>query len=255
MQIKELSIRGIEFGKGIPKICVPIVAGTEESILYQANEILPHKPDCIELRVDWFDGVGDRDRVLDLLQKLRAILKDTVLLFTFRSKKEGGEAEITPAQYSALCKDVCSSGYIDLLDIEVFMEQGLLTDIAKEAHANQVYVVGSSHDFQKTPSEQELIDRLLWMDASGADIPKIAVMPQDEKDVITLLSATVEYYKHGGMKPIIRMSMNGSGTISRLSGEIFGSALTFATVGTSSAPGQIPIEEVRSVLQILHAHR
>ena len=209
MQINELTIRGVEFGKGSPKICVPIVARTRDTILRQAREIVKKRPDCVELRIDWFCDVSDQERVLELLKELRSILNDTVLLFTFRSKWEGGQAEITPEQYKALYEAVCRSRNIDLLDVEAFMESGLLQDITKMAHANHVSVIGSNHDFQRTPSEQVLIDRLRKMDQDGADIPKIAVMPKNERDVITLLSATVGYYEQGGSKPIITMSMNG----------------------------------------------
>lgn len=90
------------------------------------------------------------------------------------------------------------------------------------------------------------------MDEQGADIPKIAVMPQKERDVLTLLSATLTYHEAGGTKPIVTMSMNDIGMVSRLAGELFGSALTFATVGRTSAPGQIPIDEARQSLTILH---
>ncbi len=65
------------------------------------------------------------------------------------------------------------------------------------------------------------------MQELGADLPKIAVMPQNEKDVLVLLEATNEMFKIYADRPIITMSMSGMGVISRLCGEIFGSALTF----------------------------
>ena len=54
--------------------------------------------------------------------------------------------------------------------------------------------------------------------------------------------------------PLITMSMGQSGIISRLSGEIFGSAVTFGTIGAASAPGQIDLDSLRMVLQLLHKH-
>ena len=90
------------------------------------------------------------------------------------------------------------------------------------------------------------------MQDMGADIPKIAVMPQSKADVITLLDATQEMYTKYADRPIITMSMGPAGVISRLSGEAFGSAMTFGAVGQVSAPGQIPVERLRNALQILH---
>ena len=90
------------------------------------------------------------------------------------------------------------------------------------------------------------------MQELGVDVPKIAVMPQNKKDVITLLAATEEMFTNYADRPIITMSMAGTGAISRLSGEAFGSALTFGAVGKVSAPGQINVEDLKTVLNIVH---
>ena len=58
----------------------------------------------------------------------------------------------------------------------------------------------------------------------GADIPKMAVMPKSKQDVLTLLSATLEMSEQFADRPIITMSMAGTGVVSRLTGETFGSA-------------------------------
>lgn len=252
MQIKSVTVRGIEFGSGMPKICVPIVGQTEDDILEQAAKALSRKPDCMELRVDWFLEVEDIDKVLHILKCLRDIIGDTVLLFTFRSMKEGGRQAITVADYQSLCKRVCQSGFIDLLDVEAFMQEGLLDAISKMAHTHGVYVVGSNHDFDSTPEEQEIVRRLQQMDDAGADFPKIAVTPQKERDVLTLLSATLRYYELGGEKPVITMSMKDMGVISRIVGETFSSSLTFAVIDEASAPGQLPFDQVKEILSILH---
>ena len=89
------------------------------------------------------------------------------------------------------------------------------------------------------------------MDDMGADIPKLAVMPVKERDVLNLLSATLQYYELGGTKPVITMSMKRLGGVSRIAGAVTGSALTFATVGEASAPGQLPIGLMRDILHSL----
>ena len=48
------------------------------------------------------------------------------------------------------------------------------------------------------------------------------------------------------------MSMSSIGLTSRLVGEQFGSAITFATVGKASAPGQMDVHALKSVLTALH---
>ena len=113
-------------------------------------------------------------------------------------------------------------------------------------------VVASNHDFHKTPAQEEIVSRLCKMQELGADIPKIAVMPQNKKDVLTLLSASREMSEEHADRPIITMSMAGTGVISRLCGEVFGSALTFGAAGKASAPGQMGVEDLKTVLELLH---
>lgn len=106
--------------------------------------------------------------------------------------------------------------------------------------------------FIKRPLTEEIVQRLRKMQELGADIPKIAVMPQTKADVLTLLTATVEMQERYADRPIITMSMSKTGVISRLAGEVFGSAATFGAVKKASAPGQISVADLRTVLTILH---
>lgn len=250
-----LDVRGVQFGIGKPKICVPIVERNKESILSYAERVLDTRPDMIELRVDWFEAMYNVEAVISLLKDLREVVGNTIVLFTIRTRKEGGEADISPSEYEMLCTRACESGYIDFLDVEAFMEEGLLERLCEIAHTHNVKVVASNHDFEKTPEEQEIVRRLVYMEEHGANVPKIAVMPTCERDVLTLLSATLQYKEQGGRKPVITMSMGKLGVISRIAGEVFGSVVTFATAGQVSAPGQIAVHEMKPILEVLHLDR
>ena len=225
--MKTVKVRNIELGSGIPKICVPIVAVTKNDILEQAMSLRSIPADIAEWRVDWYEDVFEMDTLMQTLSQVREALGDMPLLFTFRTKKEGGEKEISPESYAELNITAAASGNTDLVDVEAFTGDEIVREIIEKAHEHGVKVVASNHDFFKTPSKEEIISRLIKMQDLGADIPKIAVMPQSKKDVLTLLSATEEMYSQHADRPIITMSMAGSGLISRLSGEVFGSALTF----------------------------
>ena len=90
------------------------------------------------------------------------------------------------------------------------------------------------------------------MQEMGADIPKIAVMPQSPKDVLNLMEATEKMVRKYARTPVITMAMSGLGGISRVAGEIVGSAITFASGEVASAPGQMDAKELRQVLELLH---
>lgn len=116
---------------------------------------------------------------------------------------------------------------IDLIDIELFSGDANVKALVSMAEENNVYVVMSNHDFEKTPSKDEILSRLRKMQDLGAHIPKMAVMPNDTGDLLTLLDATYTMKTKYADRPIITMSMAATGLISRLSGEVFGSACTF----------------------------
>ena len=113
-------------------------------------------------------------------------------------------------------------------------------------------MVCSSHDFHKTPPRAELVSRMVAMQQAGADLPKLAVMPQSRTDVLELLAATARngrpasgdshhHHEHGSSgrgEPPFRRSL--------------GSAMTFANPGQASAPGQVSLEVVNEVLDALH---
>ena len=247
-----VEVRGVRIGEGIPKICVPIVGTTRDEILAAAKSFESVKKDVVEWRADWFNGVFDFAQVEAVMTELRQVLGNTPVLFTFRTANEGGEKAIEPAAYAELNKRAAATGLIDLVDVEAFTGDEVVRDIIESAHESGVVVVASNHDFEKTPEKDEIVRRLRKMQELGADIPKIAVMPQSRKDVLTLLSATEEMASEYADRPIITMSMSATGLISRLCGECFGSALTFGAVGKASAPGQMNASDLSEILNLIH---
>lgn len=244
--------RNIIIGKGRPKVCVPIVAATREEILGEAGAFASLPVDLAEWRVDWYEDALDLSKVLETAGELRECLGDTPLLFTFRTEREGGEKVMGAEDYIALNKAAAESGYVDLLDVELFTGDEAVMAVVEHAHRHQVKVIVSSHDFRNTPSKEEIIGRLRKMQDLGADIPKIAVMPQLKRDVLTLLEATLEMSEHYAKGPIITMSMAGMGVVSRIAGESFGSAVTYGAAGRRSAPGQMDAEKLAGVLKVIH---
>lgn len=246
-------IRNVKIGEGIPKICVPIVGTTLEEILNEATYLKTIPKDLVEWRTDYFQDVFDFERVREVLERLRKVLCETPILFTFRTAKEGGEKKIDASTYLSLNKMVAKTGDVDLIDVEICSEEDTVKDIIKYAHRNHVKVIASNHDFEKTPDKEEIISRLQRMQKMGADILKIAVMPRSRRDVLTLLSATEEMVRVYAEKPVVTMSMSGMGLVSRIAGEVFGSAITFGSAKKASAPGQIPTGELSNILNLLHS--
>lgn len=250
--METVKVRNVEIGAGIPKICVPIVGTTGEEILDAAEDIAGTAADIVEWRADWYEDIFRFDRTRETLAYLRSVLGEIPLLFTFRTAGEGGARSVEKDEYVELNRKICGTGMVDLVDMEAFTGDEEVEKVISTAHENGVRVIGSNHDFQKTPGKEEILFRLRKIQELGADIPKIAVMPQSKKDVLTLLEATEEMYREYADRPFITMSMAGDGVISRLCGEVFGSAVTFGAYGKASAPGQLEVEKLSQVLQIIH---
>ena len=247
-----IKVRDIEIGAGAPKIIVPIVGVTKNDIIEEAKTFDSIPVDVVEWRVDWFEHVFEFDKVEELLKELREALGNIPILMTFRTSKEGGEKAIEPEAYAELNIKAAQTGYVDFVDVEIFTGDEIVKKMIDGVHAAGVKVVASNHDFHKTPAKSDLIYRLRKMQDMGADIPKIAVMPQNKRDVLTLLAATEEMVTDYADRPIITMSMAGTGVISRLCGEVFGSSMTFGAAKKASAPGQMGVEDLSTVLDLLH---
>ena len=239
----------VTLGEGRPKIIVPLVGKTADSILEAAEQARDLDCDLIEWRIDFYEEVATPQKVAALSHQVKQAVQKP-LLVTFRTKKEGGELELPDDQYFAIYKEVLTQGAADLLDLELFMPAEEVAATIELAHENGVKVVMCNHDFDATPSQEEIVRRLSLMEEKGADICKIAVMPQSNKDVLTLLAATAEM-KEKATRPLITMSMGALGMVSRVSGEAFGSAATFGAAKQASAPGQVPVSVLREILATL----
>ncbi len=250
--MEPLRVRSIVFGEGRPKICVPIVATTREEIIRQALRLSEKSFEVCEWRMDYFEGASEYALVCDILRELRTILGEKLLLSTFRTKKEGGRRELSDEAYEELLCALIQSKASDIIDAELRVGDEAMRRIITNAHSSGVFVLASSHDFHRTPDKDEMIDRLLHMQQLGADLLKLAVMPLDARDVLALLAATEEMNRLQDIAPVITMSMGAAGVISRIAAETFGSAMTFATVGETSAPGQLPLEDMNYILNLLH---
>lgn len=250
--VKAVEVKNIRIGEGMPKICIPMVGKTVDQLIEEADFLKSLECDVVEWRIDFFEQVEEIVKVKEALTEIRKVLPEMPLIFTFRSFKEGGETEVSVAYYLHLNREMVKTGQIDIVDVELFNQPDDVKKIVETAHKNNVLVIISNHDFKKTPDKKEIISRLCRAQELGGDLPKIAVMPETTADVLTLLDATREMHEAFADRPIITMSMSGKGVISRLAGEVFGSALTFGAANKASAPGQVAAAELKRTLHLLH---
>ncbi len=242
-----VKIRNIVLGEGLPKIAVPNVGENEEDIIASAKKIAAAKPDLMEWRIDYYsEGIKDNSKLVTTAKKLRNTVGELPILVTFRTKNEGGVLELSEDGYLNLIQTVIENRLGDAVDIELFHDEKRVSDLVADAHRYNVIVIMSNHDFEKVPAKDVIEFRLKKMAELGADVPKLACMPHNATDVLTLLTATSEVNAELP-NPLITMAMGDIGKVTRVAGQVFGSSLSFGAVGKTSAPGQLSIEDLRNV--------
>lgn len=251
---KHLTVRGEALAQGrSPLICTPIVGRSAEHILQECTLLVAKAPDVIEWRIDFFEQIGDTQAVLELGRELRTLTQRTPIIFTRRSTLEGGTPiPLDEAGVIALYEAVCAAGLADFVDYELVNPDANAQRIRAFTRAHGVGLILSYHNFSLTPPAGELFAKFGEAARRGADVAKVAVMPRSRSDVLELLQATDRADRELDI-PLISMSMGGLGAITRMIGGEFGSVLTFAVGSQASAPGQIPIEALRTVLDVIHA--
>lgn len=117
--------------------------------------------------------------------------------------------------YFQIVRLVVENELTTAIDVELFHPKEGVMRIIKLAHDHGIKVIMSSHDFKQTPTDCEIYYRLYKMADLGADVAKIAVMPQNPADVLTLLSATHQANEKLGL-PLITMAMGDLARLVRL---------------------------------------
>ena len=139
--------------------------------------------------------------------------------------------------------------FISLLENHPWYE--VVTVAASPRSAGKTYEEAVGGRWKMTtpmPEASNLITTMEQMAGYGADVCKIAVMPQSLADVAALLLATGTMKENHPETLLITMSMGRTGCVSRLCGGLFGSVMSFGSMGKASAPGQVSAKELSDVL-------
>ena len=249
---RPVNVKGKIIGGPDTLICLPLVAKDREDLLRQARELINLTPDLLEWRVDSLEAVADVEALLITLAHLRTAMEGVPLIFTCRIELEGGMGQISRETRLDVIIQAMATGLVDIVDIELCNDVDFIKRIRYGADQSGVKLILSSHDFEKTPDESVILERLGQAQDLGADIAKLAAMPNNYQDVLLLLNATLKARTDFLEIPMITISMGKQGLVSRLAGGLFGSDMTFAMGVAKSAPGQIPIQELRQAMGVLY---
>lgn len=219
-----------------PLIAVPVMGETVNDVLVMLEQANESQTDVIEWRVDYLTDPGELQA--SQMQTI-AFNADKPLIVTWRTTAEGGQEDFDSIAYHWVYQ-LANASRVAAVDVEVALLEEV-GDVVEDAQSQGVTVIGSRHHFDATPAD--LDDELQSMVATPVDVVKLAVMPNDSGDVQQLLDATKVANQ---TKPLITMAMGELGQRSRFEGYQYGSQLTFASLGESSAPGQPSVTQLKA---------
>mgnify|MGYP001699229754 CR=1 FL=1 len=171
-----------------PKICVPIVAPLRDGIIREAKQIAKLPVEMVEWRIDFFAGYGRE--ILDVITELKRVLNEKELLVTIRTVAEGGEENGSRFDYFETMRKILEQQTADYVDVEAARDEEEVKALCQKYSNTKTKVIGSYHDFSKTPSVDEIKERLCKAKECGCYAGKLACMPKTREDVDTLLNAT-----------------------------------------------------------------
>lgn len=250
--IQKIMIGEVQIGGPKVLICLPLVARDLPALLRRAEELTSMNPDLLEWRIDGYADVDIISHSLGALKDLRRQIGTVPLIFTCRISAEGGFCEIDQTHRLKLIKAAAQTGLVEMVDVEMCNASTFITEVKAACNGSGTCLILSYHNFEHTPDETFIYDTLIKAQEMGADVAKVAVMPDDYGDVLTLLNATYKARTQGLQIPMITVAMAEQGEISRIAGGLFGSDVTFASGKSASAPGQIPIARLRDAMQLVY---
>lgn len=248
--MKKVKLRDVELGNGDSRIIVPVTGATEEEIMAETGRLNGTVCDLVEWRADLCGFCHDAEAVIETGRKLQTALGSLPLIFTVRTRGDGGRFDGTVEEYEALLGSVIAGGFCDACDIELNRGEKLVKRLTSLACVSGTGSIVSYHSFDRTPSVDGMVRLLCQMQSLGADIAKLAVMPKSIQDVLGLMMASARAAEAMDI-PLITMSMGQLGSFSRVAGGLTGSCATFGSFGQESAPGQYDCRTLRKIMNLL----
>jgi 3-dehydroquinate dehydratase I len=225
---KPFLIRKTLFGGSKPRVAAIIDRAMS---LTDVKGLVRRGADLLEIRLDLFSGPAEE--TLGYVAEVRNAV-GVPLLGTVRETAKNRKARV---EIFRLLVQL-----VDIVDIEIDAPiRGAVIAMARKARTT---VIVSEHDFAKTPSDTRLMSIAREAKKAGADIVKIAAMARSADDTARMLG-----FCRRCPTPAIAIAMGDYGTISRVLAPLFGSLVTYGSVGKAVAPGQLPLDDLVSELR------
>lgn len=266
---KDFKIKKLEMGKGDFYFCGTILEKSVEDTVTQAQAFLEQGADLLEIRGDGILKWGRRMpgffsrwvKLSKAIDEVRKIAPETPIIFTLRTKKEGGKFCGNKKSYNYMIEATGFANVVDFIDVE--MRDATLEDVifrdVNEVHNGdnlieyltmyETPVILSGHILKNVPFAKRMEqaeEALKLQEQSDAAICKLAVYVENEEQ-LKEYQRLLQRHEKWMSRPHIGIAMGEAGAESRYNKKWCGSCLTFVCDKKSVAPGQMSIEEIKKM--------
>lgn len=196
--------------------------------------------DIIEWRADYLP----KEAILQVAPAIFEKFAGRELVFTLRTRSEGGEIDLSPEEYIHLIKEVAQFYQPDYIDFEYYSFKDVFEEMLDFPN-----LVLSYHNFQETP--ENMMEILSELTILNPKLVKVAVMAHTEQDVLDLMNYTRGFKTLNPEQEYVTISMGKVGKVSRITADVTGSSWSFASLDEVSAPGQIFLASMKKIREIL----
>ena len=197
--------------------------------------------DIIEWRADFLP----KEAILQVAPAIFEKFAGRELLFTLRTRAEGGEIDLDSAEYVQIIKDVAQLYQPEYIDFEYFSHKDVFEEMLDFPN-----LVLSYHNFQETP--ENMMEILSELTSLTPKVVKVSVMAHTEQDVLDLMNFTRGFKTLNPEQEYVTISMGKVGKVSRITSDVTGSSWSFASLDEASAPGQISLSSMKKIRELLN---
>lgn len=197
--------------------------------------------DIIEWRADFLA----KEAILQVAPAVFEKFAGRELLFTLRTRSEGGEIDLSSEEYVQIIKDVTQLYQPDYVDFEYYTHKDVFDQMLDFPNLALSY-----HNFQETPDN--MMEILSELTSLTPKVVKVSVMAHTEQDVLDLMNYTRGFKTLNPEQDYVTISMGKIGKVSRITSDVTGSSWSFASLDEASAPGQISLSSMKKIREILN---
>jgi len=222
------------------KLVVSIMPRNIEEV--QAIDVTRYEDaDIIEWRADFLA----KEAILQVAPAVFEKFAGRELLFTLRTRSEGGEIDLSSEEYVQIIKDITQLYQPDYVDFEYYTHKDVFDQMLDFPN-----LVLSYHNFQETPDN--MMEILSELTSLTPKVVKVSVMAHTEQDVLDLMNYTRGFKTLNPEQDYVTISMGKIGKVSRITSDVTGSSWSFASLDEASAPGQISLSSMKKIREILN---